>query len=393
MIHDQILTRLREETFLSDTGTVGHLLIAGRSTEFCRRSTHIVDVTLKIGILRHHFRFIHNRLMTSRLHDSSFMHGEGAKVTFSITSSVTCQRKFDLGQSRNSTGRLIHRMVLSCVRKCIDIIHFQLGKRLRRRILNNEGFAAVALVDSLCRKRIRILVLDGKTLCIGFLIRNDFFKVRKTDGIVNALLLFGLVNRSLNVGNIRHINTGSKSICNLHDALFSHAVGDDIRSRLQQNGTTDRVGPIVVMSHSSKGCLYSTDDDWCLLIEMTDEVTIDGNRTIRPLSCLSSRRICILMAPLFIHGVVIDHGIHITGRNQKAKTRLTKHINTPVILPVRLTDHSNRISVCPEHPTDDGRAKARMVHIGVSADVDKVHLRKASLLHFFFRYRHKSFCH
>ncbi len=87
------------------------------------------------------------------------------------------------------------------------------------------------------------------------------------------------------------------------------------------------------------------------------------------------------------HSIVIHHGIHIAGGDQKAKPRLTELPHTFRLMPVRLTEHANRIAMGLQDPANDGRAEAGMVHIGIATKIDKIRLGDALLQHILPVYR------
>ena len=80
------------------------------------------------------------------------------------------------------------------------------------------------------------------------------------------------------------------------------------------------------------------------------------------------------MASFSGHCIVIDHGVHVAGGDQKAKARLTVLLHARRVPPVGLADQRNAVAARLKKAADDGRPKARVVHVGVAADVDKVRL-------------------
>ena len=83
---------------------------------------------------------------------------------------------------------------------------------------------------------------------------------------------------------------------------------------------------------------------------------------------------------------MIDHGIHISGRNQKAEARFAKNLDAFFLFPVRLADDPDFVSPALQQSADDRRTKGRMVHVGIACDIGKIYLFPPSLLHFFFIY-------
>ena len=87
------------------------------------------------------------------------------------------------------------------------------------------------------------------------------------------------------------------------------------------------------------------------------------------------------MAAVLGHRIVVDHGVHVTGADEKAQARLTEHADAGGVGPVGLADDAHLVAVRVEDAADDGHAKAGVVHVSVAADVDKVALVPAARIH------------
>ena len=86
------------------------------------------------------------------------------------------------------------------------------------------------------------------------------------------------------------------------------------------------------------------------------------------------------MAAVLGHRIVVDHGVHVAGADEKARR------GSPSTLMLagssnRLADDAHFVAVRVEDAADDGHAKARMVHVGIAADVDEVALVPAARVH------------
>ena len=78
---------------------------------------------------------------------------------------------------------------------------------------------------------------------------------------------------------------------------------------------------------------------------------------------------------------MVDHGVHVTGTDEKAQAWLAEHGDAGGVGPVGLTDDAHFVAVRVEYAADDGHAKAGVVHVGVAADVDEVALVPAARIH------------
>jgi hypothetical protein len=69
---------------------------------------------------------------------------------------------------------------------------------------------------------------------------------------------------------------------------------------------------------------------------------------------------------------MIDHGVHISGGDEEAKTRLAVNLYALRIAPVGLADQGDAVAAGLQQAADDRSAEALVVHVGVAADIDKV---------------------
>ena len=156
------------------------------------------------------------------------MKGKSTEITASEASSVACQAEFDLLQSRNTAQFFIHRMNPLCVGKGIYIIHLCLGQWLCRRILYNIASVSIKFCQWPGCERVCILILDCKAFCIGFLILLYFVKGRKQNRFIYSVQIFAFKNSSCNIGNLLYRNSTFQGICDLHNRVLSHSIGNQI---------------------------------------------------------------------------------------------------------------------------------------------------------------------
>ena len=124
-----------------------------------------------------------------------------------------------------------------CIRQCINIIHFFLGKWHCRRILYHIYFVRIGFHQHLSGKRIGVVILNLKALCIQLFVCFHFFVSRQIDLIIKAVFIAGFKYRSPDISNVGYIHTGCQCIRDLHDGFFPHAIGDQICTAVQQYGT------------------------------------------------------------------------------------------------------------------------------------------------------------
>ena len=126
MVGFQILTRLREETLSVLTDTVGHLLFAGRLTEIGGRTSHIMDITLKIRFPNKLAGFRQKGFVAPGLQNPSLVESKCTEAAATETAAVTDEAEFYLLDGRNPAILFIARVVGSHIRKAVHPVHLLL---------------------------------------------------------------------------------------------------------------------------------------------------------------------------------------------------------------------------------------------------------------------------
>ena len=228
-------------------------------------------------------------------------------------------------------------------------------------------------------------MLQGKTLCVGalslFVRYTHKLVIRQSDRVENVFFVFRLVYSAVNISDVAHIHAAGQGIRDLHDAALPHAVGNQVRACFQKDRSAHAVRPVVIVGHAPQACLQSSENKGCLFKGSADQVAVDHDCVVRPFSHHTARAESIAAAMFFADRVMVDHGVHISGGHQKAKTRLPQHCSTLRVSPVRLADHSHCISSGLKNTRNNGRSETRMVHISVSADIYKIQLFDTLCLH------------
>ena len=183
-----------------------------------------MNITFEIRILCHFYGFSEYRFMTPGLQNPSLMKSQRTETTATKTTTVACETEFDFFQSRNAAHGIIDRMPCLTIRKIVDIVHFLLRKRKRRRVLDNISSVAVVLCKRMCGKRICIAILYIEAFGICFFVCSDGFKRWKYNRIINTGKFFAFEDGPRNIGDFLDRNSALKSFCNLNDGMLSHSI-------------------------------------------------------------------------------------------------------------------------------------------------------------------------
>ena len=392
----QVGAGLREKTAPVLAGPVRHLLFAGRRAEFRRGSADVIDIAPEIGLRQHLLRLAQDGGVAAGLHDPPLVKGQGAEITVAVAAPVGGQAEFDVPQGGHAALRVVHGMPGTHVREGIDVVHLLHGEGFGRRVLDDKGPAAVGLVQAPGLKGVCVGVLEGKALRIGPLPRlrqlADRLVIGQADGVVDVLFVSRLIDRPVDKSDVAHIQAGGQRVRDLHDAALPHAVGDQVCARVQQDRPPHLVGPVIVVGHTAQAGLQPAQDHGRLLKSPPDQVSIDHDRVVRPLSHDPAGTESVLPSVFFVDGIVVDHGIHIAGGDQEAQPGLPQRRHALRIPPVRLADHADRVAVGLQDTRNNGRPEARVVHIGVTADIDKIQLPDSLCLHVLPAHGQKTLC-
>lgn len=163
--------------------------------------------------------------------------------------------------------------------------------------------------------------------------------------------------------------------------MLAHAVDEDVGARVEQHRALELILPVVVVGQAAQACLDAADDDGGVLKRLADEVAVDRDGSVGTAPLLATGGIGVGVAAVLGHRIVVDHGVHVTGTDEKAQARLAEHGDAGGVGPVGLADDANFVAVRVEYAADDSHAKAGMVHVGITADVDKVALVPAARVH------------
>ena len=119
-------------------------------------------------------------------------------------------------------------MVGSHIGESINVIHFLGGQRRLRRILDYIKVFSIALCHRLSIAEIGILVLDGKASGIQGRLSLHFFIGGQFDTLINAGNVLCLIDSARDKGDIMDGNAACQCICNLHNGLLSHSIGNQV---------------------------------------------------------------------------------------------------------------------------------------------------------------------
>ncbi len=228
---------------------------------------------------------------------------------------------------------------------------------------------------------VHILLLHVKAARVVELVGGKVVPAGKQVVVIDLVERAGAVDGAVDIGDLIDGQSGVERVGDLDNRVLAHAVDEDVGARVEQHRALEFVLPVVVVGQATQACLDAADNDGSVLERLADEVTVDRDGSVGTVPLLATGGIGVGVAAVLGHRIVVDHGIHVAGTDEKAQTRLAEHRDAGGVSPVGLADNAHLVAVRVEHAADDGHTKARVVHVGVAADVDKVALVPTARIH------------
>ena len=357
------------------------LLVAGRAAKVCRRSAHVVDVALKLGIAREQLGLAHDRVVAAHLQHAALVEGQRAKRALTKTAAVGANGKLDLGKGRHAARRVVIGMPIACVGEFGHLVHLVGGERGRRWVLHHIDAVGVGLYQTMPGDGVHVLLLYVKAARVIELVGGKVVPAGQQVVVVDLVERAGAVDGAVDIGDLIDGQPRVERVGDLDDRVLAHAVDEDVGARVEQYRALELVLPVVVVGQAAQARLDAADDDGSVLERLADEVAVDRDGSVGAVTFLAAGSIGVGVAAVLGHRIVVDHGVHVAGADEKAQARLAEHRDAGGVGPVGLADDAHLVAACIEHAADDGHAKAGVVHVGVAADVDKVALVPAACIH------------
>lgn len=376
---------LREQTLAVFTHADLHLLFAGGLAEVCRGAADVVNVAFKIGILGHFFRFFQKRFVAAGLNDAALVERQRAEAACAEAPAAAGKTEFHFFNGGDAAEGFVIRVIGARIGQGVGVIHFFGRKRHLRRILHDEQvIVRVGLDERFRRERVGVEILIVKAFRVQLFTGGNLIEAGEVEHVVAVGRDVRFIHGTADERELLHGDAAAQGFGNLDDGALAHTIGNDIRAGIEQDGALHFVRPVIIMRKAAQAGLDAADDDGRFLKRAADEVGIYDDGVIRAQAHFAAGGEKVAAAALFGDGIVVHHGIHIAGGNEKAKFWLAECAHAFGVAPVRLCDNADRETVCFENAGDDRRAERRVVDVGIAADVHEIELFDAAYRHIFF---------
>ena len=167
----------------------------------------------------------------------------------------------------------------------------------------------------------------------------------------------------------------------LDDSALGIAVHEQVRAAVEEHGAADLVAPVIVVRDTSQAGFDAANDERHIAICFSCALAVNDHRAVGAFSTDIPRRIGVVIAPLPISGVSIDHRIHVAGGNTEEQVGAAKGSERLGTVPGWLGNDAHAKSLRFQHAPDDGHAEAGVVHVCVAGDQNDVTAVPAQRIH------------
>ena len=273
---------------LGGAHTLGHLLLTGGVTEVGGGSADIVDIALEIRLPHHLLRLRQNGLVAAGLDNTPLVEGKGTEAAPSKAAPAGNQAEAHLFNGRHAPRRLIRGVVCTHIGQPVHPIHLRLTQGLLGWILNDIFFGTIGLHQRFPGVWVGVAVLGVKALGILSFVLAQFLVGRQGKVWHHQIHLCGPVHRAIYERDVLGLEPAVQGVCHLHHGAFPHAIHQEIRLAVQQNGPLELVRPIIVMGHAPQAGLNAADENGNVLIHPSDQVAVNHRSIIGPFSYYSA---------------------------------------------------------------------------------------------------------
>ena len=179
--------------------------------------------------------------MAPGLDDTPLVEGEGTEATPTKAATAGYQAEPHLLNGGHTASGLIGGVIGTHIRQTVHPVHLRLTQGLLSRVLDDELFGTVRLHQRLSREGVRIAILSVETLSILTLILTQLLIGGEGHIGHHQVYLGGTVHRTVDKGDVLGLQAAVQSVRHLHHRPFTHAVHEQIRLTVQQNGALELV--------------------------------------------------------------------------------------------------------------------------------------------------------
>lgn len=140
--------------------------------------------------------------------------------------------------------------------------------------------------------------------------------------------------------------------------FFTHAIDENVGTGIDKDRWSETILPIVVVSDTTERSLDASEKYRYVGEEHLENLCVDDRRIVGTGAGASARSICIIGTSTSGSSIMVDHGIHGSGRYCKEIARSSEFAEiAKVVLPIRLRHNGNLESARLDDTSDDSGAE------------------------------------
>ena len=146
------------------------------------------------------------------------------------------------------------------------------------------------------------------------------------------------------VGDLPYRGAAGQTGGDLQSGILPHAVAQNIRLGIEEDGAAHLVLPVVVVSKAAQTGLQPADDDGDVPEHLPHPVGVDDGGVVRAQSGLAAGGVGVIVAALAGGGVVGHHGVDVAGGDQHPQAGAAQSGEGGGIAPVRLGHNGHPVA-------------------------------------------------
>ena len=375
----QVVPVVRVQVFAGGGGQAGAvlahavlcLLLAGGVAEVGGGSPHVMDVALELGVSGEALHLPDHALVAPGGDHPPLVEGQGAEVAPAEAAPVVGHGEADLLDGGHAPQGLVHGVDLPGVGQLRHRVQL-LPAQGHGGGIHHQDPVPVGLADGPAPDGVVLLILHLGGQGVVPLAGGHILKGGHVHGGEGDLRVGGGIGGAPHVGEGAHRLPGGQPPGDLPGGPLPHAVDQQVRLGVEEDGAADLVIPVVVVGEAAETGLQAADDDGGAGEGLPGPVGVDDGGPVGPQAHPVPRAVGVGGPALLGGGVVGHHGVDVAPADHHAVPGLAHSPEGVGAVPVRLGQHRHPVALRLQHPGDDGRAEAGVVHIGVGGDHQKV---------------------
>ena len=367
----QIFARLGGKAAAIFAAAVLFLPGAGCVAEVGRGAAHVVDIALELRVFREDLRLPHHRLDAAGRDHPPLMKGQGAEVAPAEAAPIVGDGEPHLLDGRHRL--FVHGVHLPHEGQVVEPVQLLSGQGALGRV-GDEIAPLTGLHHAAATDGVVFVILQLCGLGVGFLVLPHALVGGRGHGAIDAFCrIRSDERRAPHIGDVPHRDFLGEPAGDLFRGRFSHAVHQQIRRRVKEDGAAHLVVPVVIVGKAAQRRLQPADDDGHAAAEgLPRPIGVHDGRPIGTQPHFSGGGIEILLPPTLGHSVVRHHAVQISAADEHAEAGLAHSSEGGTVVPVRLRQHRHPIALRLQQTGDEGGAEAGVVDVGVRRHHQKV---------------------